>query len=900
MPAPFVARTLPVLVLLLILTKPASADWPTLHGDYQRSGYSEPGSVGQPLERKWYRSLVEEAIGPRCEAIVGQGLCFIGTYAGNLYALDVASGKTVWQAKIGGAIGHSPCYHDGRVYVASDDGFRQGSLVCLNARDGAEVWRYRAAAGIWNSPACDGRRVFVGDREGVFHAVDASSGEKAWTFTTGAMILEPASFSPDGQRIVVGSEDMHVYCLDIAGKLLWRSSKLAGLSQRDAAPTIWQDKVIVRTNPSLSFHAALHEGRDLVSQLQRQIPLDPREDVVYPNIEPSQYFLRCTARREKAESEGVIQYLKQKPDRRTWFTFNLSDGREPWITSVLFTSGLHNPPSPPAFNPKGELYTIMVTALGVYADGVSQVGIGIGRIDAETGYLTNVPHAMGDKIPGYWGGMTMIADETSSISLMGETLFCTHQGAIGTLDLPTRKLRPFVGLRDSYGGLYGPGAHGGWDGSKKLAHEGYVQNTTNEWHGPDRSIVAISDNRMFWVVGGCVVCLGGPDIATTDTGGQKPPAPWKWKKMPRTNGGNVTSTFGAYDESAPRKELTAADVEPYLATPSSGRRDAVGANEVTARLDAAALQLVAGEPWAPWIVQLGISKEEYHFVRSADEMRALAMALPYLSSSVRAKAIAYLDKRWQEGVPLDKTGLPVDGRRREHYDLAPELLAGIPAEVRKPAAKLGDLYAVWTYAEYADRWDRVLAKAVDIRQRFGDGIRKPSFDPNADKGNAVATLNADLAGAIAYARIMRRAEQPAEADAALAFVARQATERVHFEKAEGRLHTIVGLHAARMPRYEDLTPEIGRLLADHAGAALRENLADLDRELPVWYQAWGERQVGGENYINSPRIVGGLFLARAYGLTRDEALLERYLDQPWCKADLYYIEKLAAMLAAGE
>ena len=60
---------------------------------------------------------------------------------------------------------------------------------------------------------------------------------------------------------------------------------------------------------------------------------------------PNMYFLRHTARREKAEYEGVLEYLQRHSHSRTWFTFNLADGKEPWIVPVMYTAGLHQPPS---------------------------------------------------------------------------------------------------------------------------------------------------------------------------------------------------------------------------------------------------------------------------------------------------------------------------------------------------------------------------------------------------------------------------------------------------------------------------------------------------------------------------------------------------------------------------
>ena len=71
----------------------AGSEWPTLHKDYQRSGHTEEFVQG-PYERKWYRDFHDEMIATRAEAIVAEGKCFVGTFAGNMYALDVKDGHT--------------------------------------------------------------------------------------------------------------------------------------------------------------------------------------------------------------------------------------------------------------------------------------------------------------------------------------------------------------------------------------------------------------------------------------------------------------------------------------------------------------------------------------------------------------------------------------------------------------------------------------------------------------------------------------------------------------------------------------------------------------------------------------------------------------------------------------
>lgn len=877
------------------------AQWPTLHRDPQRSGYTDEVLPGSP-RRAWFRSFVEERIGARVEAIVADGLCFVGTYAGNVYALDVRDGRIVWQTAVGGPIGHSPCYHGGRLYVCSDEGFERGGLWCLDAKTGELIWRYEAHAGIWNSPVCDGEKVYVGDRAGLFHAVDLQQGGRRWTYQTGAMILKPASLSLDASRIVVGSEDMHIYCFAPDGSLCWKSFKLAGLSQRDQAPTIWDGKVIVRTNPAWGFHESLYAGRALLREIQQQLPLDAGEDAVVVETD-TMYFLRRTERREQAEHARVLQFLKEHPYLRTWFTLELEDGSEPWITSVLFTSGMHNPPSPPTFHPEtGELYTIMPTAIGVYCSGVSQTGIGIGRIDPRTGYVTNIAHAHGDREPGYFAGMPMITDETSTVGLMGDFLTVTHMGAVGGVHLASRRIRQLHGIRDTYGGLFGPGAApGSWDGSKRLVREGYVQNTVNEWHGPDRSLVAITQGRAFWVVGSCVVCVAGSDVSGGEGAGDRPPEPWKWSQMPRIDGGNVTSSLGGYDRSLPQQEITAEQLDRFV-TPvcSEHRSDEPLASLLQTRLDAQITQLLDGHPWAPWVVELGIAHEETHFRRTADTMRVVAMALPYLSPEVRERAGAFLDGLCEQGVPLDSLLFSADGQRREHYDLSPPLQDSRAGGQRTSKATLWDVYAVWAYAQYHDRWDHTLASLPAIGQELAEELAaSPPTELAEIDGETIVQMNRQIAGLIGYERLLARTGDAPATLSARQKLAAWMTARVHLERADSRLQTRIG-HHARIPRYEDLVPELSSALAHFAGADLQRNVEDLNRELPVWYQAWSERLIGGENYISPPALSRGLFAVMADGLGSPPDQLGRYLDQPWCRADLYYIERLTSFLRRME
>jgi len=878
----------------------ARQSWPTLHGDDQRSGYRDRVVPG-PYERKWYRDFHEEMIATRVEAIVAEGKCFVGTFVGRLYALDVTDGRTLWCGEAAGPIGASPCYRDGRLYFAADEAFDRGHLYCVDAADGVLLWKYDAQAGIWVAPACDGAQVYFGDRAGVFHAVDARTGAAKWKFETGAMILKPASFSPDGQRIVFGSEDMHVYCLSPDGRLLWKSRKLAGLSLRDQGPTIWRGLAVVRTNPADSFHTVLDRNGAVLKQTQQAIPASEEDKVLLDKW--GDLIMHPTPRRRRAEQDGIVAYLKEHPFDRCFYALDLWDGTEPWIAPVFYTAGLHNPPTPPTFHPQtGALYTFCRSALTYYVRGVRRYNA-LGRIDRQTGRFDFTWPTRDDGRS--WYAFPMIGDETQSLSLMGDMLVGNHQGMLGGLDLETERAVTIWAGRDTYGGIFGPGAvEGGFERARTLAQEGYLTGMPNEWHGPDRSICAVAEGRLFWVVGSQVVCLGGPEVPRGPGAGTKPPAVRKSRLPWCVAGGNVASEgAGGFDGTLQTLVLAPAKLETLVsevARPEALHVTTERARQIRTLLQDEVLELVEDGPWSPFIVELGISGEERHFWRTAETMQIVAQALSHLGSDARGKAVAFLDALWDRGTPLRTAVHDGTGRRREPYDLGPGMKAFAGREINY-RTNVEDLYAVWTYAHHAGRWDRVLQDVDSVRDIVADFAKgNVPFKHDGTQDDA-EHLNRQIAGMLAAARIFRRAGDDKGANAAIALLAALATERIHHERADRRLirptrTASKGLHQAKVPRYVGLAPEVAALLREHAGQALERNVRALMQGLPLWYQAYGERMIGGENYISPPHLSRGVFAAWAAGCAASAEDLAAKLDQPWCQADLYYIEKLTAIL----
>jgi len=129
----------------------AAADWPMFRGDAARSGYIAE-SLGSGLSLRWtYRPRhaprpawpgrdTRMAFDRASHTAVADGRVFFGSSAdGKVHALDAASGAERWVFHTSGPVRFTPAVWNGRVFVASDDGY----LYCLSVGEGKVLWRFR-------------------------------------------------------------------------------------------------------------------------------------------------------------------------------------------------------------------------------------------------------------------------------------------------------------------------------------------------------------------------------------------------------------------------------------------------------------------------------------------------------------------------------------------------------------------------------------------------------------------------------------------------------------------------------------------------------------------------------------------------------------------------------------
>ncbi len=162
--------------------------------------------------------------------------------------------------------------------------------------------------------------------------------------------------------------------------------------------------------------------------------------------------------------------------------------------------------------------------------------------------------------------------------------------------------------------------------------------------------------------------------------------------------------------------------------------------------------------------------------------------------------------------------------------------------------------------------------------------------------------NGYVAGLIAYCRMAEHMQDRDAVAEGVAATRKALRERLSYEFAHTRGGVITAVPVSRsiFARWRHLTPEVGRILAHYAGPT-HEHLMSVyvDYHRPAWSLAWGvETMWRNESPFALPTMSAEIFAARAWILQESADRLTRFVDIPWCRADLFYIQKLVSCLEA--
>lgn len=321
------------------------------------------------------------------------------------------------------------------------------------------------------------------------------------------------------------------------------------------------------------------------------------------------------------------------------------------------------------------------------------------------------------------------------------------------------------------------------------------------------------------------------------------------------------------------------------------------ADDLKAALAEVVGKMMAAGPLNPYYVSRGELDPEYVFTNPADAVRALSAALPHLPPADRPKVLAYLKKEMAARPPWGDAPLrPEKGlaSRNLHPLPAPDLPAKIPL---RPG--LGNLYALWLYAENTGDWETLRANLKEI-----------SAFHERHQGEAATSFGA-MGGLVGMARIARKLGDRGTADRAAADL-EKALAQADVRKMAAESSRRAGHGAAWQLEgdyfyggfhYVDLSPEIARAISGRP--ELRKAvLGQTDRAelcFPYWFvpQASGFMRYYGESHAITPLLSEMIFPVKAWVEDPPAAKLRAWVgaeDAP--VGDLYFVKRLAAAIEA--
>ncbi|MFQ3568054.1 MAG: serine/threonine-protein kinase [Aggregatilineales bacterium] len=167
-------------------------------------------ALGLSGTRKWsYRAKRGIIAGPLVD--LNEGICYVGSTDGYMYALDAANGFNSWRFRTNGPIIGSAVASRGLLYFGSAD----GNLYCINAQTAREKWKFHTGKPIVSTPAIHRNNIYFGCIDQHFYCLEADTGKERWRFKTNGAITSAPHITED--LILIGSLDGILYAFPLVG-----------------------------------------------------------------------------------------------------------------------------------------------------------------------------------------------------------------------------------------------------------------------------------------------------------------------------------------------------------------------------------------------------------------------------------------------------------------------------------------------------------------------------------------------------------------------------------------------------------------------------------------------------------------------------------------------------------
>ena len=326
-------------------SKEKDQGWDLFRGDAGSSGVAHTTLPAKP-EVIW-KHKVKDGSFESTPVIIApkerEPMVVIGDLDGKVIALDLKSGKLLWEQELG-ELGFTAAaaYHDGKIFIGDFDGF----FYCLDL-DGKLIWKYTTESEINGSANFYKDLVLFGAQDGGLYAIERESGKLKWKYQADDQIQCSTTVAANRAFLAGCDGKLHVVDLD-SGK---RVAQVEIESPTGTTPAMLGDRVYFGTQQGTFLAVDWKEAKIV---WQRDDPLGGTtivasaavndQQVVYPvrnrqviSLEPSSGKERwVTQLKSKVDASPVIvgdRVLVAATDGRL-FLLDQKTGDSVWQTQL--------------------------------------------------------------------------------------------------------------------------------------------------------------------------------------------------------------------------------------------------------------------------------------------------------------------------------------------------------------------------------------------------------------------------------------------------------------------------------------------------------------------------------------------------------------------------------------
>jgi serine/threonine protein kinase/outer membrane protein assembly factor BamB len=226
---------------------------------------ADPSPVAEALAEKRLDWTLKTGDEIRGGAGFSGGTIYIGSYDGNLYALDQSDGNVRWRFRTQAGVMTKPVTQAEMVIFGSED----KTVYSVSRSSGRAIWTFRTDAAVRSSPLVDEKACIIGSDDGFLYRIDRSRGVVTWRYKTWG----PVRSSPygAGDHVLFGSDDGYLYNVHRdTGNLVWRYQIGAPVM---SSPTVADGVVVVGASDGAIRGFNLADGKILWTQETRKTVL---------------------------------------------------------------------------------------------------------------------------------------------------------------------------------------------------------------------------------------------------------------------------------------------------------------------------------------------------------------------------------------------------------------------------------------------------------------------------------------------------------------------------------------------------------------------------------------------------------------------------------------------------